>query len=408
MYPEIIDTRNVNDVSNGSTKARTPGVESRGFTLIELLVVIAIIAVLIGLLLPAVQKVREAAARMHCSNNLKQISLASISYADQHGRFPQSLAEVNEFCSGLRCDAFDPDLADGVSEGYLYHILPYIEQDNLYKLKVTAEPQFPGITASRTFTFQLNLVPDPTTAPVINEFKTPGSDEAREAALNAIYKEGFALIADLLAMSPEATAEARTFVSSDSTREEVERILDWNKNQELSLADVKSFIGDPKGVNPEFAGPFEKFRQTVWDELKFGSQGPAIFSELILIDNVVEVFERGNPHGGDDRLMSNVVSFEGQCRTTRLFVTDRTAADQLCGLLDQAALAEDHRDTPLKIMYLAEYWRIVTSLVGVAISETNAAHAGGMLACLADGSVRFMGDGSVRFVSNSVSPPVYW
>ncbi len=93
----------------------------RGFTLIELLVVIAIIAILIGLLLPAVQKVREAAQKMQCANNLKQISLATINCADQHeGKLPPSI--------GLYPNYFG---VDGNSDGGLFfHILPYIEHIN--------------------------------------------------------------------------------------------------------------------------------------------------------------------------------------------------------------------------------------------------------------------------------------
>jgi prepilin-type N-terminal cleavage/methylation domain-containing protein/prepilin-type processing-associated H-X9-DG protein len=98
-----------------------------GFTLIELLVVIAIIAILIGLLLPAVQKVREAANRMKCGNNLKQIGLAWHNYNDTQGRFPTAGDNgPTECCS--------PDAGYVDRLNWTYHILPYMEQDNIYRM----------------------------------------------------------------------------------------------------------------------------------------------------------------------------------------------------------------------------------------------------------------------------------
>jgi prepilin-type N-terminal cleavage/methylation domain-containing protein/prepilin-type processing-associated H-X9-DG protein len=102
------------------------------FTLIELLVVIAIIAVLIGLLLPAIQKVREAAARMSCSNNLKQIGLSFHTYADTNGAFPPSAASQS-----FSMRSYGPAWTGPAIPNWYLAILPFVEQKALYDWGMT-------------------------------------------------------------------------------------------------------------------------------------------------------------------------------------------------------------------------------------------------------------------------------
>jgi prepilin-type N-terminal cleavage/methylation domain-containing protein/prepilin-type processing-associated H-X9-DG protein len=113
------------------------------FTLIELLVVIAIIAVLLGLLLPAVQRVREAASRVKCQNNLKQTGLALHNYHDSNQRFPPGFTAV----AGP-----GGDVSPGW--GWAFYILPYIEQENLYRSQANLNQ---SVAASRLLQQKISL-----------------------------------------------------------------------------------------------------------------------------------------------------------------------------------------------------------------------------------------------------------
>jgi len=130
---------------------------SKAFTLIELLVVIAIIAILIGLLLPAVQKVREAASRLKCSNNIKQIGIACSQYAETYGTFPPAVIMTipNNLPAPNISDSGDYQ-KNNFGPNWLVLILPFIEQENLYKSVQSSVENYylNGNTAWRTIVSQ--------------------------------------------------------------------------------------------------------------------------------------------------------------------------------------------------------------------------------------------------------------
>jgi prepilin-type N-terminal cleavage/methylation domain-containing protein/prepilin-type processing-associated H-X9-DG protein len=126
----------------GPVMDRTSRKPRSAFTLVELLVVIAIIAVLIGMLLPAIQKVRDAAARASCQNNLKQISLAAHSYDSSNGCLPPGINLI-AFWFNPQTGAWGENGGSGI--GPFPYLLPYLEQSNIANLMAGAQPvlQFP-------------------------------------------------------------------------------------------------------------------------------------------------------------------------------------------------------------------------------------------------------------------------
>ena len=124
---------------------------SSGFTLIELLVVIAIIAILIGLLLPAVQKVRESAARTQCANNLKQVGVGMHNYHGAYRYFPPGFISAAAAVNGEGL---------GPGWGWAAHLLPYVEQENLYRqIALNRDIADPANAAVRVTSLKVYLCP---------------------------------------------------------------------------------------------------------------------------------------------------------------------------------------------------------------------------------------------------------
>jgi prepilin-type N-terminal cleavage/methylation domain-containing protein/prepilin-type processing-associated H-X9-DG protein len=329
----------------------------RGFTLIELLVVIAIIAILIGLLLPAVQKIREAANRMKCTNNLKQIGLGVHNYSDTNGGLPPGIVMRNYN---------DYPYVDDIGPNWAVLILPFIEQDNLYKLAQPSVTLWMNATnaAQTTDKGWANAVRSARVPTYLCPSDSGGNTPCARNLANV--NGGWARGSYAANCGPHYTYSARLNGGSSS--------------------------GGPWGYAG--AGPFSVFT-TAAGSSKVGmgiGQFPDGTSNTLLVSEVINGLDANDPRGvwafglaGSSTLVAHA---DGDCPVPNDKNINSPPGTNDC--------SDDIRDAPSVPGRNGSNWTSCNSNQATARGR----HPGGVNAAL--------GDGSVRFVRDSIGQQTWW
>lgn len=235
------------------SKTTPPVSNRRAFTLIELLFVIAIIAVLVGVLLPAVQKIREAAGRTNCMNNLKQIALKQQSFFNANGVYSDSLQAL-----GL-----GTEFPNNQREGYSF-ILSFPNGDS-HRFRAFGTPVAPGLTGSADCSLDQagNLGIGP----------TPGAEAARREAFASIHAQAALVLAQLLAQIPNSINQIGSMLNSGSTVSNVFQHLDANADGKVTFQEIfqASF-----GSSTEAMSAASQFLPYIKDKLRLGDGGEVV------------------------------------------------------------------------------------------------------------------------------------
>ena len=323
---------------------RRPARGEAGFTLIELLVVIAIIAILIGLLLPAVQKVREAANRQNAIGDLRQIVGAARVYQQATGAPPASLGELADFCeSHPSLCQMDALLAGGTKDGYVFSL----GEISVTKLVVKATPALPGVTGSETLTAKATGQ--------VSSTATEGADAARAAMLGRAFVDGARAVAQLLVQASSGTVSLRGFSLTPAAVSAAFARLDANSDGKISLAEI-SQLRDPT------AGPVSVVVSALMDDMQLGAAN----EDLPALPAVQRSALSGDPGAA-------LFSLAGLRELTLLVVKNTRLARSLGTQLAAASRAELSSSTATSDRLIAGYERTIAAQSGKAIDPQDAA-----------------------------------